>query len=1592
MTVKFKVLVFLEGNTRMTIKLALRWLMWALLLALLSACGGGEESSNLLTDSGTTTDSDTPTDSGDTVETQSVVISVSGQRIVPTDDRTTLSIISFQTDSDGTASSAVQPNVTFSVNVTGNARLENVPDQTNNRGEAQFTVINPDRNTVLVTLEGTGVYEGAFSFPVYFGASVTSEVTNRDQFPIAPDNVGFATLLVIARDVSGLSIADETVYLSFPPGSGAVADPSSGTLDSQGQFTANITNGLIQETSVTPIVAGYVANTSTLSFDTSGGGTQSTISSIELLVSQNDVPANGTDFATVVVVPRDAGGQPIRNTSLRIASDSATAQMSIGDSTPETLFITGDTGDTGRFEINITNTVEETVSIYASVTIVDADGQTQILQTDPKSVVFANPTVDSGVAVSSITLESPIVNIDPDRPLLNDDQAPRANGRDTITIVGQVSDSENQPVQSGTRVSIVTTSSSATFSSTVTTDAAGFFTVVLTNTKAEKLSIRARVGSVSSDSQTVEFYAVSGVTDDPDITYNEPASIKLQLVNNRAVANNEDTITVVASVFDSDGTPMRDVLVTLFPNSSTALFDSGQKTTGDGGSVTFTVTSPQAQTFTLEAEASAQDDSGNAVGDPTERDSIEITFVEPFSDVTTLNVSVFNDAQVADGQQAIDINVVAVDNGGRRIANVPVSLQLATTEAVVANPAQGTTDENGLFSTQITSTVPESNIAVTVAVDGTSPVISKTVTISFIAAEGDSVTPANVDLTFVPEDDNTAPADGVTSIVLLVVPRDSNGTALSNVAVELVTDSFDISFQPSGTTGSTSVSGTTNSLGELRIMASSEVVNDNVSITAIAKGVRSETKTMVFVPTSIDIPATASIAISTSDNTKEVGESIDLTVLVLDTDTGQPLTDKEVVLSIEGSTSVVFEAPNGFSGLTDSTTGVFSTSVTSLQAGEVTVRATIKGTTISSTLDLKFEQPSTAAPEIESIELITTNTQLASEGDSEGVTITAIVKNLQNNLVENATVTFRSTGENDSNGGEVTPIVCPNSAATVAGVTDVSGRACARLTTQGSPDNRTITVLADVINAEGNTLSDDINIEVVGTTLTISGSEAIPIGETATFTISLRDSANTGIANTTLLIESALGNILNDSAANITANTNANGQIEVTVLATNAGEETITVSKSGVTKITSAVAYLSISDQTLTATAIPSTSRSELCPLNEDTNNNSKLDAGEDLNGNNLLDTSGCEIPLNETQQFTVTWLSGGSNVTKPIQVTTTRGIVDPTVLRVLAGDTTFPALNLSSDNAGTATITLKGESGPSFDFDVIFFATTASRVDVQAAQAVLSSNVTGDDSQRTEITAIVRDAKGNLVKNKQVNFNLSDFSGGRLTRSTAITNASGQATTEYIAGINTSASDGVRITAEAVDTSGTAEASGDIFLTVAQRSVFISVGSGNTIFKEEDGRIYSLPFSALVTDSNGTPVSDAQVILTVRPSAYVKNTTPETVCANEDENFDGLLDPTEDFNSNGKLDPGGVVTVSSDSGSFSITTDATGFALFNVVYAIQYANWVEVDIIARVAVSGSENVAVTPFRTTCSAPDFEDEICPQQSPFGTTTDCSTAQ
>ena len=122
------------------------------------------------------------------------------------------------------------------------------------------------------------------------------------------------------------------------------------------------------------------------------------------------------------------------------------------------------------------------------------------------------------------------------------------------------------------------------------------------------------------------------------------------------------------------------------------------------------------------------------------------------------------------------------------------------------------------------------------------------------------------------------------------------------------------------------------------------------------------------------------------------------------------------------------------------------------------------------------------------------------------------------------------------------------------------------------------------------------------------------------------------------------------------------------------------------------------------------------------------------------------------------------------------------------------------------------------------------------------------------------------------------------------------------MAGTSITALNGVKIQAQLIGGSG---ATATANLTVAQKSLFISAGTGNTVGVPNSSS-YQMDYVVIVDDAAGNAVPGVQLTASVLPTQYRKGVmvwnapngpwvaAVSATCANEDLNNNGILGAAE--------------------------------------------------------------------------------------------------
>jgi hypothetical protein len=361
---------------------------------------------------------------------------------------------------------------------------------------------------------------------------------------------------------------------------------------------------------------------------------------------------------------------------------------------------------------------------------------------------------------------------------------------------------------------------------------------------------------------------------------------------------------------------------------------------------------------------------------------------------------------------------------------------------------------------------------------------------------------------------------------------------------------------------------------------------------------------------------------------------------------------------------------------------------------------------------------------------------------------------------------------------------------------------------------------------------------------------------------------------------------------------------------------------------------------------------------------------------------------------------------------------------------TTFAA----PTTAGSYTINASGYGVSSADYQVQVFSTAVPAAvipagatpSLSASPNVLSTNAPASNTSRSTLRFLFLDSSNKPVQNVRVRFD--DITTGLPAvgasissgTSTLYTDASGSVTAQYIAGQNSSPTNGV--TVQACYSATDFPANFDPLtcpnpivatLTVAGQALAVSIGDDNLL--ERGAGTYIKRFAVTVADSAGRAVANAPVDISVDlthfgkgnfsapylsggaaidPLAAVPPNVPAQAypqlggsdprlsvdpistqqrvwCANEDLNRNGNVDPGENLDgsvdSNGQptLDPRKSDLIVSYDNPTVTTTNASGILIIKVEYSQRFATWLAYKVRVTANVSGSQGMAERLFVTS---------------------------
>lgn len=429
---------------------------------------------------------------------------------------------------------------------------------------------------------------------------------------------------------------------------------------------------------------------------------------------------------------------------------------------------------------------------------------------------------------------------------------------------------------------------------------------------------------------------------------------------------------------------------------------------------------------------------------------------------------------------------------------------------------------------------------------------------------------------------------------------------------------------------------------------------------------------------------------------------------------------------------------------------------------------------------------------------------IEADGVSQSL-VTVKIKNEKFNPISGKSISFTT------NAGDIT----------AGSTTDDAGKATALLTSERR--NKTARIIATL--DEDSTKYAFIEVDFAGVTITSSAKpqSIIPNGvDFSTITMTLKDAAGNTIYGEKVRFTNSSGS--NTTITVLDSVTDTRGQAQCIVTGTGTGQDTIIIKAAG----DSARSVISYSSSQITFDTTPAAGTVH----------------------------SYCANGIDSTR-ITVTFLAGnGSPISgAAVNISATSGAIDTLFTKIgttnTSGKIYFYLKN--PDFATTATISAVANYSneiTSSSFDLYFKADQIALIELGGSPEVIS--IGGDISN---ITALVKDANGNLVKDEIISFKLASGPGAGeyLNPPTAITDASGIAITTLVSGKSPSKQQDVWVIAS----SFSGIKSNTIKFTIAGPPSHVTFGKDVGDIVEYPDGTYGLKCAALVTDINHNPVKN---------------------------------------------------------------------------------------------------------------------------------------
>lgn len=636
------------------------------------------------------------------------------------------------------------------------------------------------------------------------------------------------------------------------------------------------------------------------------------------------------------------------------------------------------------------------------------------------------------------------------------------------------------------------------------------------------------------------------------------------------------------------------------------------------------------------------------------------------------------------------------------------------------------------------------------------------------------------------------------------------------------------------------------------------------------------------------------------------------------------------------------------------------------------------------------------------------------------------------NLLASPTATVKSDGSTSVN-IIVTALNATHAAVpgvTVTMETDFGILGSATVVTGTSAAPGTVTFIADAskynrtatIKATAGTATAQIPVQIVGTKVAVNSSGGtLPDSGTlpVTLTITAKDAGGNNVPNAAVTLTQTGKNGgqvkfytpasgVAAAATTLSGVTDATGTFTSAVIGASGGAGAVTVSATALG--TSATTDLTVTPSAATFGIDQLTLNGSIAPNNP---NPATMKIGDTL----VVEVN-APNPISNVTFATTTgkWNGGGTTAT----VSAAGGVVCSGLPATVAGKA---CATLTTTQAGVANVQVYDAANNATSATLTVYMTSGAppnSVTLQPTPSVVPRSV-GTTTGSSTLIALVRDVNNQPVGGAPVAFSIVNPTGGGETVSpvvvySAATTANGlnlgEARSSFTSGSLSTGAPGVQIRASVVGTSvatNTTPSGNDATIVIGGTAGSVAFGFATLVGLDNSNANYTRDMSVLVADSNGNPVPNTVVSLSLWPIAWSTGTlcTPDTdgdgkgTFFNEDINENLILDAGEDGTRNwysGAGSPGigtidGIMTPPNSAGGTltskkatdapgTVTTDATGVGAFTWTYTKNSAIWTLARIRATAVVQGSATVGQVIHRLDPVVGDVKPDCILPNSPY----------